>query len=363
LTAFVTLQGIKPGNFITVDPSGNFVDSGISSSSSPPVTPPASSSSPSCLNVRDFGAIADGTTDDAPAFQAMFGQAVSGRIGRCYAPAAKYRLASTLQIIGSLHFYGDFGSTILQPDVGIDGIDINTQNPVKLSELAISYASSATAGTQAISVTCANTGGTSIYGNSSSVFRDMQITNAATSIHLAKAAFFVIDRVDSFFHSQAAFVCENHDWPDSGDSVISNCVLLGASLTGPIGIKWTGGGAISILNNKIATHQYGVLCNLQAGANTRQMQIGWNSIDGCSQAAIGFWPAGAVPNPFGGVIIANNIFNLAHIGIVAGVPPAGKWINTMIDIGNNWYGDGVAGQMYSTVPAVVNYVSANNATG
>ena len=364
MTAFVTLQGIKPGNFITVDSSGNFMDSGVSSStSSPPVTPPASSSSPSCLNVLDFGAVADGKTDDAPAFQAMFSQAISGGTHRCYAPSAKYRLASPLQITGSLHFYGDFSTTTLQPDVGIDGLDINTQGPVKLSDFVISYATPATAGTQAISVVLANTGGTTIYGNSMSVFRDIQIFNASVGVHLANAAYFVIDRVDSYFHTSAAFICENKNWPDAGDGVISNCLMLGANLQGPTGIKWTGGGAISILNNKIATHQYGILVNLQAGANTRQMQIGWNSIDGCSGAAVAFWPAGAVPNPFGGVIIANNIFNLAHIGIVAGLPPAGKWINTMIDIGNNWYGDGVAGQMYSTVPAVVNYVSANNATG
>ena len=361
MTAFVTLQGIKPGNFITVDQSGNFIDSGVSSLSYPP---PATSSRPSCLNVMDFGAVADSKTDDAPAFQAMFNQAVSGgSIRRCYAPAATYRLASAPKITGSLHFYGDFSATILQPDVGVDGLDINTQNPVKLSELGISYASPATAGTQAISVTCPSVGGTSIYGNSSSVFRDIQITNAAVGMHLSKAAFFVIDRVDSFFHSVAGFICENKDWPDSGDGVISKCLLLGSGLTGPIGIEWTGGGAISILNNKIATHQYGILGNLQAGANTRQMQIGWNSIDGCSQSAVAFWPAGAVSNPFGGVIIANNIFNLAHIGIAAGTPPAGKWINTMIDIGNNWYGDGVAGAMYSSVPAVTNYISANNSTG
>lgn len=250
------------------------------------------------------------------------------------------------------------GSTfILSPSSASDVFDINCLDAVKFSDFTIQYAAPGTAGTQAIKLCCPNTPPYGQYGNSSSVFRDLRIENAYIAINIFEGAYYIIENLKSINHAYVGIWTQNINWADAGDSIIANCTILGAS--GALaGIVWQGGGAISIINNKVLTHQYGMIALMQAGAQTRQMQITGNSFDGANVAAVSFWPLGA--GTFGGVIIANNIFNLAHRGISAPTPPSGKWINSMIDLGNNWYPDGVAGAVYSDFSAVTTPVSVNN---
>ena len=53
-------------------------------------------------NVKDFGAVGNGTTDDSAAIQLALDQA-----GRVYLPAGTYRIDTSLRIKSSTHFFGD----------------------------------------------------------------------------------------------------------------------------------------------------------------------------------------------------------------------------------------------------------------
>src|SRR6185369_12882563 len=59
------------------------------------VSNPAIAATPT-LNVRDFGATGDGTTDDAPAFQKALDALATAGGGTLFVPAGKYAIASTV---------------------------------------------------------------------------------------------------------------------------------------------------------------------------------------------------------------------------------------------------------------------------
>jgi len=62
------------------------------------------------LSVKSFGAVGDGTTDDAPAFNAALTASVGGLAGRAvYVPGsnARYKIGSTIVVPGGARLYGD----------------------------------------------------------------------------------------------------------------------------------------------------------------------------------------------------------------------------------------------------------------
>jgi len=314
---------------------------------------------PSRLNVRDFWTSADGN-DYYPAFSKAISVARdSSKVGSSNSVyfSGRMPISKPLNISNSVHVFGDgIGTSILVPDAANNGIMIDTLNPVKLNDFSVEYSSPAATGTSAISVTCSDTSGSGLYGNSSSVFRDLLVLNASTSLSLIAAEAFVVDNLKSLLHSTTGIDVSNVHFPDAGDGIIQNCYLLGANMNSLAGIRWMSSGALSICNNKILTHRYGVLCQLADGAQTRQMFILGNSIDGTDIAAVAFWPLGRCS--FGGVIVANNIFNLALNGISAPTPPIGKWINTMNVNCNNWYPNAPGG-VYLDSSAVTSVVNTN----
>ena len=63
-----------------------------------------------CISVKDFGAVGDGVTDDAPAFNAALAASVGGLAGRAvYVPGsnARYKIGSTLVVPGGAKLIGD----------------------------------------------------------------------------------------------------------------------------------------------------------------------------------------------------------------------------------------------------------------
>tara|TARA_R110000787_G_scaffold193899_2_gene305439 strand:+ start:26341 stop:27834 length:1494 start_codon:yes stop_codon:yes gene_type:complete len=74
------------------------------------------------INVRDFGAVGDGVTDDSAAMQAAINAAVAGG-RRVYLPAGTYLISVPLTAdITGFKFFGESeGSTILKADAGFTG--------------------------------------------------------------------------------------------------------------------------------------------------------------------------------------------------------------------------------------------------
>ncbi len=66
----------------------------------------APASAPSMLNVRDFGAVGDGQTDDTAAFQKALDAARDARGGTVYAPAGNYLFAGCLNVPNAVTLAG-----------------------------------------------------------------------------------------------------------------------------------------------------------------------------------------------------------------------------------------------------------------
>ena len=320
----------------------------------------------SCLNVMDFGAAGDGVTDDVPAFNAMIAQALSGGTRRCYMPTGKYRVSAPININDQLHLFGDYGTTEILPDPTVSGVNIYTERAVKLSDFTIRYPVQGQEGTQGVVVGCANVG-VGKYGNALSVFRDLILVNTRVGMAFNNASVFIADNITSINHTTTGIVVQNTYWPDAGDSKIVNCYLQGGNqVPGPgvvlpySGITWTGNGACNISHNAILNHRYGVSAFPQDPALVpgqsamRQLFICGNTIDGCSVAAVSLFPQGN--GTLGGVLINDNILNLAHYGLSVPVTPYGNWIKSLMFSNNNWHDDGQPGAILGAIDGVETFV-------
>ena len=99
------------------------------------------------INVKDaaYGAVGDGTTNDAAAFQAALAAAASG--GKVVAPAGTYNIGAALSqaITGSVTFEGDgSGATILNFSNATDGIAFSLSNTANIHLRGMTIARTAT---------------------------------------------------------------------------------------------------------------------------------------------------------------------------------------------------------------------------
>ena len=78
------------------------------------------------FNVRDYGAVGDGVTNDSDAFSAAILAALAAGGGTVYAPYGNYRFKSFIPIINvaatnpTIHFIGDGAATVLIPEFAFD---------------------------------------------------------------------------------------------------------------------------------------------------------------------------------------------------------------------------------------------------
>lgn len=306
----------------------------------------------SYIFAKDFGAVGNGIADDTTALQSWITSGLStGKV--CVLNPGTYKITTALSITGQLTIIGAGASiSIIQPATTINGINISTTLPVTLEKLGVFYPSAAASSTYAIQVT--GTGN----GNSSSVFRDIQLLNCYTGINFIAATAFVVDNAKIELFSSTGITVQNTGNVDAGDSTISNCFILGTG--GPLaGIQWTSEGALHVINNNILSVQYGFAGQLVSAAITRQMFITGNTFDGCTVAGVSFNRLG-VTGTFGGVNIANNVFNLCKIGVSVPADANGAWLTGLNIIGNNYYDNGTASSFFVNLNSITSFVIGYN---
>lgn len=79
------------------------------------------------VNVRDFGALGDGVTDDSVAIQSAINTVASGGGGAVYVPAGTYIVSTSIDMFSHCSLYGDgMGSSVLRvkDNVGTDIIGV-----------------------------------------------------------------------------------------------------------------------------------------------------------------------------------------------------------------------------------------------
>lgn len=146
---------------------------------------------PSYINVRQYGATGDGTTDDTTAISNALTDAASNSMRRVYFPQGTYRTTSALTIAGDWFIFGDGPSTsIIKVDHAGNGIvhtgTLNTYENEKLTIAHIGIRSNnASAGT-AIKGTWTNSGGAGTAAQPSCLIFDVEVASNAANLAFTK---------------------------------------------------------------------------------------------------------------------------------------------------------------------------------
>jgi len=313
--------------------------------------------SETAISVKDFGAFCDGVTDDTTKIQAAItaAQQAGSPSASVYFPPGTCVISTALTVSAPIRLYGDnFTTSIIQPAVGINAINITTINAVIIEKLGITYASNATGGTSAISVSPA---GSTI--NSSSVFRDLQILNADAGISLVKAQTFVIDNVKISLFGSVAVSIQNTTNVDSGDSTITSSYFLARNSSAPACVQWVSSGGFRFVNNKCLTASDGLLVQLASGAVTAQMVVVGNSFDGMTGNAFRAIRSGAT-GTFARIVFNDNICNGVLTCVNIPSDPNGIWLTSLNIVGNTYIGALSGSPFGFVVITTQNFVIAHN---
>lgn len=221
------------------------------------------------VNVLDFGAVADGTTDDGPAFNlALEAAHVLGKI--VYVPAGNYRIDTTLVFDVGNKMHGE-GRGDAIGDTEIKGSRLfGSANPM-VKFVNVSSAGTATFGQEIIGcyLRGTNTGsqvGIQIGETSTSTnarnftLRDFSIRNFNTNIEFQAASYQF--EISNFVSRVPAAVTTNKNIHINTTAGPTSGTIHSASIYGAIGIQWDGGGAPGITVHSIDFDSCDVCINI-----------------------------------------------------------------------------------------------------
>jgi hypothetical protein len=266
------------------------------------------------VSVLDFGAVGNGTTDDTAAQQAGINYCVT--IGcELYYPPGTYKTTASLTIssrikIRGAGFQGDsgggFGGSGVSQSTGflsstivcaatINCIVATTNKSVQIQELQVTYPSTPTPGTAAITIQAIAGAGNA---NTQSTIHHVMITGADTGIILTNCLDFRINNNDILYGVTYDIIVNSPNFPSFQQASISDNELWGAGNAGfQAHILVQAGGDLRIENNKISTG--GVNTNgiafLGASSGSQNMEplvVTGNTIEG-PQNCIAFSTANA----------------------------------------------------------------------
>lgn len=277
---------------------GNFLASGVGA-----VARTASAKMADIISVKDFGAVGDGSTDDATALQAAI-TAVQGTSVTLYVPPGNYKTTAGLAATGATRILGAgrYGTSISWTDLTLNVLTFTTPNPCSVESLSFSGPASASSG----SVLTFTASGAA--ENAFSLVRDCIFAQGRKHIVTTKASSLGIE--NCYFSAAAgnAVTIENQNNVDSGDSHISGCTFSGGA-AGTTSIYHVSSGGLRVTNNKILGAAYGYRMVLASGAATGVLVISGNSFENQTAAAIAAATLGGGATYAGIVICGNHINN------------------------------------------------------
>jgi hypothetical protein len=255
------------------------------------------------VSVKDFGATGDGITDDTASIQAATTWA--GPLGkRIYFPAGSYIYGGVAIAAGmSPNFIGESTSNtflLLTSGTAI-GFNCATNAPVVFENLTFGYKAGIT-GTAGSFIAIPGATDT----NYNSRFRNLQMNAPWVGITTSNAASWVADRVSIGGALSVGIHVQNIAHPDNGDSTISNCSLTTSSTTA-IGILQRSSGGLRIINNKMIGGAYYYQLILDTGANTSDLIVVGNSLEGANISGLEF-RRNSTSGSFSNITIASNQF-------------------------------------------------------
>jgi hypothetical protein len=253
---------------------------------------------------NDYGAVCNGSTDDHGAFQNALNEGQTLGVPVKFIGSCAITTALSIST-NSVDFSGDQLNSVILPPGGIDAIDIVVTSAVYLHDFAITYSSTPTA-TQAISVSAPAT-----TVNNGSRFWNLTINSAFIGVNFLNADIWSLSNSiiasSGITNGSGVHVADSVN-VDAGDNEIYGNIIQAGP--GGIGILWTSSGGLRVEHNKILSNgaAVGIQFNLASGANTSDVIIANNSIEGfqtSGSVGIGFTRSGTTGS-LSDVIIANN---------------------------------------------------------
>lgn len=234
------------------------------------------------VSAKDFGALGNGVADDTVALQAA--------INACIARGAQLDLLkgtylhSGLSVNGALTIVGEGQDVTLLQCTSTTGTHISVDTTLSFRIEGVTFRTSGVAtGGQTINLT-SSTPGTA---NQHSFIKDCTFNDQFICIKTAAAYLWKIEGCTFNLYINTAVWVQNDYNPDAGDSTIyGGCVFAGQPTVNSVGIRQLSSGGLKLIGNKFVQGGYGYLMQLAHGANTADLLINGNSIEGQLVAGI-----------------------------------------------------------------------------
>ena len=220
-------------------------------------------------------------------------------------------------------------------------IIFDTIFPVHVSNLAIGGTGSMASG-GGIKLTAPVPSGPTTYQNCNSIFRDLQLSQLRTGMHLERGCLPWVNNNMFSAYSYEGLRLENYDNPDGGDQTITGNYfqVVGAGGIGTTAIKWLSAGGARIASNKFNTQ--GGAIDLESNTNTGIASIIGNSFD--NQTEFSVKVRAPSPDSFAFINISSNIFTGAGASGYEAIDIGDTTddIDNVAIVGNNMQGSGTA---------------------
>ncbi len=252
------------------------------------------------VNVKDFGAAGNGSTDDTTAIQSAITYAQTASYNNTatslYFPCGNYKVTTgTLSITNSINLVGAGRdcTKISWTDTTGDLLTIATDNPVTIDDILFSGPGSYTAASgSAITV-----GGSST-ANAHSRFSNLRFTGGYNQFTTTSAYVWVLDNCSFSSFVNHAVTVSNTNNVDAGDSSIINMLAANGGASA-VSIYQVSSGGLKITNSKLNGGLNGYQMQLASAAATSDFLMSNTSIENMTGTAILFQSDG------GGAIFAN----------------------------------------------------------
>lgn len=284
------------------------------------------------FNVKTYGAVCNGSTDDTTAIQTAVtaAQAVGGTV---FFPGGLSHITATIQVTGNCNFLGANNKTcgLYQSNPNLDAIYVHGSSlHCSLDSLYFSYniantTSDVTGTGHAFHYALTGSGGSTEAGGEaySQVFRNCFIYNCPNGFYLDGCIRWTISGCNFFgsatygqVNSGIGIVVANTINVDNGDSNITSCYLQGWA----IDIQQLGSGGLRIENNKFNPSTKHISQSLVGG--TSDLFIVGNSFENAIQNTIELNWSGTPPGGQNSPFISNVIITGNEIQAGTGSSPA-----------------------------------------